>query len=559
MILWIILTTLIVGSVYSSESQGQVQVLNVEIRVTDDRIGEIDPKIYGHFIEHLGRCIYGGVWVGENSRIPNLRGLRLDVLEAVKAINPPIIRWPGGNFASGYHWKDGVGPRDKRPRRPNPAWGGVESNQFGTDEFIDFCREVGAEPFIVVNMGSGTPQEAAEWVEYCNGDVNTTYGKLRAEYGHPEPYNVKYWMLGNEMYGEWQIGHMDADTYAQAAVDFAKAMKKVDPSIKLIAVGWFGTSSEPLYWNKRVLEAAGDYIDYLSLHTYCWKPSYDDYYTIVNYPLNVERDLNGVVKLINSVMKNKPEKDIKIALTEWGVWYANATAGLTQSVRLCDGLMAAGMFHVFHRLCNNVTMANFAQLVNALPAIVTNDRGEMYVNPIYLAFKLYRHNTGKIVLKTSTKGASINILDVSATIDEGGNFLYLAVINKDPNRRMNATIILKDFKPKPVCKESQLNGPNIFSKNDFKSQDVVKITTKYVALNISNEVFTYTFEPHSATILVLERMTTTTSPTPEVEETIPSTTSETLAYKEISIIIGGIAILIILIILSIIRVRKSLF
>lgn len=559
-ILWMILTVLIVGAICTPKSQGQGQVLNVEIRVTNDKIGEIDPKIYGHFIEHLGRCIYGGIWVGENSKIPNLRGLRLDVLNAVKAINPPIIRWPGGCFADGYHWKDGIGPRNKRPVRPNLAWGGIESNQFGTDEFIDFCREVGAEAYITVNVGSGSPQEAAEWVEYCNGGLNTTYGRLRAEYGHPEPYGVKYWGIGNELYGSWEIGHMDADTYARKVIEFAEAMRKVDPSIKIIAVGWFWGGSEGEYWNRKVLEVAGDHIDYLSLHTYCWKPEYTDYFAIVNYPLNVEYELKETVNLINSVLKKKPGKEIKIALDEWGVWYANATDGLMQSVRLCDGLMAAGMFHVFHRLCNNVTMANFAQLVNALPAIVTNDRGEMYVNPIYLAFKLYRHNTGKITLKTLTKGVSINILDVSATIDEEGNFLYLAVINKDPNKKVNATIILKDFKPKSMCKESHLNGPDIFSKNDFKSPDVVKITTKYVTLNISNGIFKYTFEPHSATILVLESITSTVPLAPGFEETTPSittaTTSEAPAFQEISLIIGGA---IVLIVLLIIRVRKSSF
>ncbi|MEM3712394.1 MAG: alpha-L-arabinofuranosidase C-terminal domain-containing protein [Thermoproteota archaeon] len=494
--------------------QSPGQNFNVEILVSSDIMGEIDPKIYGHFIEHLGRCIYGGVWVGENSPLPNLRGLRLDVLEATRAIKPPIIRWPGGNFASGYHWKDGIGPGDKRPIRTNPAWGGLEPNKFGTDEFIDFCREVGAEPLIVVNMGSGTAQEAAEWVEYCNGDISTTYGRLRAENGHPEPYNVKYWMLGNEMYGEWQIGHMDADTYAKAAVDFAKAMRKVDSSIKLIAVGWFGTSSESLYWNKRILEVAGDYIDYLSLHTYCWKPRYDDYYTIVNYPFSVEEDLKKVVDLINSVIKDKPKKSIKIALTEWGVWYENATAGLTQSVRLCDGLLAAGMFHVFHRLCNNITIANFAQLVNALPAIVTDDNGGIYVNPIYLAFKLYRHNTGKIVLKTSIKGALTNVLDVSATMSEDGKHLYLAVINKDPDRKLSAKIVLEDFKPKNTCKVSQLNGPSIFSKNDFDSTDVVKINDNFTNIDFKDGHFIYDFEPHSVTILVLERIngiTTSTS------------------------------------------------
>lgn len=485
--------------------QSSGQSFNAEILVSNDIVGEIDPKIYGHFIEHLGRCIYGGVWVGENSTLPNLRGLRLDVLEATRAIKPPIIRWPGGNFASGYHWKDGIGPREKRPIRKNLAWGGLETNQFGTDEFIDFCREVGAEPLIVVNMGSGTPEEAAEWVEYCNGGLNTTYGRLRAENGHSEPYNVKYWMLGNEMYGEWQIGHMDADTYARKVIEFAEAMRKVDPSIKLIAVGWFGTSGEPLYWNKKVLEVAGDYIDYLSLHTYCWKPRYDDYYTIVNYPLNVEEDLRKVVDLINSVTRNKTKKSVKIALTEWGVWYENATVGLTQSVRLCDGLLAAGMFHVFHRLCNNITIANFAQLVNALPAIVTDDNGGLYVNPIYLAFKLYSSNTGRIVLKTSKTGVLASFLDVSATMSEDGRRLYLAVINKDPNRKLSVKIVLEDFKPKNTCKISQLNGPSVFSKNDFKSPDVVKITDSLTDITLEDDYFIYDFDPHSVTILVLER------------------------------------------------------
>ncbi|MCS7138890.1 MAG: alpha-N-arabinofuranosidase [Crenarchaeota archaeon] len=492
--------------------KGVEKSLNVEILVSNNMLGKIDPKIYGHFIEHVGRCIYGGVWVGEDSPLPNLRGLRLDVLKATRAIKPPIIRWPGGNFASGYHWKDGIGPRSKRPLRTNPAWGGFESNQFGTDEFIDFCREVGAEPLIVVNMGSGTPQEAAEWVEYCNGDLNTTYGKLRAENGHPEPYNVKYWMLGNEMYGEWQIGHMDADTYAKTAVDFANAMKSIDPSIKLIAVGWFGTSSDSFHWNKKVLESAGDYIDYLSLHTYCWKPRYDDYYTIVNYPLNVEEDLKKIVELINSLMKDKPGKSIKIALTEWGVWYENATSGLTQSVRLCDGLLAAGMFHVFHRLCNNVTMANFAQLVNALPAIVTDDNGSIYVNPIYLVFKLYRDNTGEIVLKTSVRGALTSVLDVSATMDENGKYVYLAVINKDPEKKVSTKIILEGFNPKNIFKVSQLNGPGIFSTNNFESPDVVKITEAFIEIDIKDNYFIYNFDPHSITILVLERAKEITMP-----------------------------------------------
>ncbi len=508
MLLAIITALIIIGLPYEESEQ----MLKAEIKVeTKDKVGEIDPKIYGHFIEHLGRCIYGGIWVGENSPIPNLRGMRLDVLEAVKAIDPPIIRWPGGCFADTYHWKDGIGPRDQRPTRPNLAWGGTESNQFGTDEFIKFCREVGAEPCITVNVGSGTPEEAAQWVEYCNGDNSTTYGKRRAEYGHPEPYNVKYWGIGNELYGEWEKGHMNKTQYAQTTVNFAEAMRSVDPSIKLIAVGYYGTAGEPASWNREVLKTAGSYIDYLSLHAYCYKPSYNDYSNIVNYPLGVENTLKETIKLINSIVAEENlGKEIKISFDEWNVWYSEATGenGLMQTARLCDGLFAAGMFHMFHRLSDNITIANLAQLVNALPAIVTNNEGELYVNPIYLAFKLYRHNTGRIVLKTLTTGVSNIFLDVSATTDEDGNHLYLAVINKDRTKKVNASISLKDFKPKQTCEVFQLNGPSWDSKNNFSSPDTVKITNKTVTLDVTDESFVYKFEPHSATILVLERSTT---------------------------------------------------
>ncbi|MEM2433270.1 MAG: alpha-L-arabinofuranosidase C-terminal domain-containing protein [Candidatus Bathyarchaeia archaeon] len=480
-----------------------------------NEIGEINPNIYGIFIEHMGRCIYGGVWVGEESRIPNLMGYRLDVLEAAREIRPPVVRWPGGNFASGYNWTDGVGPRNKRPIRSNPAWGGIETNEFGTDEFIGWCRLVGAEPYIVVNVGSGTPELAAAWVEYCNGDANTTYGRLRAENGHPEPYNVKYWGIGNEMYGWWQIGHMNATEYSKAVIEFAEAMKSVDPSIKLIAVGWYGAYGEPELWNRKVLQVAGKYIDYLSLHVYY---GYEDYYTIVACPLETERTLNATIRMMESLMINllRDGKRIEIAMDEWGVWYpeANAQNNYVQTLRLCDGIFAAGMFHVFHRLSNYVTMANFAQFVNTLPMIVTNDRGDMYVNPVYLAFKLYRNRTGKIVLKTivdvdgyrvdSIGITNVPYLDVSATMDEDESRLYIAVINRHMTDKIKATISIRDFEPKRLCEISQLNGPKWDSKNDFSSPNTVKIISQNVNLEIANNSFTYIFEPHSVTILVLE-------------------------------------------------------
>ena len=205
----------------------------------------VDPKkvvkpisrhIYGHFTEHLGRCIYGGIYE-EGSPLSDERGFRKDVLEAVKRIKVPNLRWPGGNFVSNYHWEDGIGPKDQRPVRFDLAWQQEETNRFGTDEFIEYCREIGAEPYISINMGTGTLDEALHWLEYCNGKGNTYYAQLRRKYGHPEPYNVKFWGIGNEMYGEWQVGHMTADEYARAAKEYTKWMKVFDPTIKAIAVG----------------------------------------------------------------------------------------------------------------------------------------------------------------------------------------------------------------------------------------------------------------------------------------------------------------------------------
>src|SRR5947199_234859 len=220
------------------------------------RLGTVDRRIFGQFIEHLGRCIYGGVY-DEGSPLADARGFRRDVLDAARPLRIPILRWPGGNFVSGYHWLDGVGPRDKRPRRSELAWYAEESNRFGTDEFIEYCRVLGAEPFICVNMGSGTMDEAQAWVEYCNGTGNTSWANLRRQHGHPDPYRVRYWGLGNEMYGGWQIGNMNAHDYVKKARAFAMVMKRTDPSIELIGCGQNGWSE----WDEITLGGLAERID----------------------------------------------------------------------------------------------------------------------------------------------------------------------------------------------------------------------------------------------------------------------------------------------------------
>jgi len=467
-----------------------------------EQVGVINRNVYGHFIEHLGRCIYGGVWVGEGSSIPNVRGFRKDVLEAVKAIRPPVIRWPGGNFASGYHWEDGVGRRDMRPVRYDLAWEAVEPNQFGTHEFIEFCRLVGAEPYICANTGSGTAEEAAHWVEYCNRVGVTHYASLRAANGQPEPFGVKYWGIGNEVYGSWQIGHVDAATYARQAVEFSKLMRRVDPSIKLVAVG-----CEDDEWNHEVLKKTGDFIDYISLHKYY---NYEDYRTIVATPLEAERSLRHLGGLIQATVPVKRAGLVKIAFDEWNVWYPEARieAGFTEKLTLRDGLFAAGMFHVFHRLCNEVAIANLAQLVNVLPAMVASETG-MYVNPVYLAFKLYVNHFGRVALRTRTitetyeaeklSLSEVPLLDCSATADPDLGKLYLAGVNRSDVEDIEALVELRGPTPASRGIAYELNGEAATSANDFDKPDEVQIREK--SIEGVAERFKHVFPAHSATIL----------------------------------------------------------
>lgn len=464
-------------------------------------VGDVHPQIYGHFIEHLGRCIYGGVWVGPDSKLPNVNGLRRDVLDATRAIHPPVIRWPGGNFASGYHWEDGIGPRNKRPARFDLAWKAPESNQFGTDEFIDFCRKTGAEPYICVNMGSGTAEEAARWVEYCNQTTPTHDALKRATLGHPEPYSVRYWGLGNETYGDWQIGHLTADAYSRSCSEYAKLIRRVDPSVKLIAVG-----CDSQDWNRRVLSECWKQIDYISLHKYY--RGGEDYYDVVAAPLDAERSLAELSRIVETTVP--AERQVHIAFDEWNLWYpeADEQSGLHQRASLTDGVFASGIFNALHRLCRTVKMANLAQLVNVLPAIVTDDEGRIYVNPTYLAFKLYVDHTGTKALRTEAfsdtyrsqkYGLDVPYLDASASL--GPNMLHLALVNRSKVDEMNAVIRLRNARAHAGGSLSELKGERPDSTNSFETPNTVTIGRRLVRQ--SGPTVELTLRAHSATIVDL--------------------------------------------------------
>jgi alpha-L-arabinofuranosidase len=235
---------------------GQAPRPQARIKIDTDRvIGEVHPHVFGNFAEHLGRCIYGGLYE-PGSKLADERGYRKDVAEAIKGMGVTILRWPGGNFVSGYNWKDGIGPRNQRPVRPEGAWGALEPNTFGTDEFLDYSERIGVEPYICINAGLGTIEEARQWVEYTNESRDTYWAQQRRKNGRDKPYNVKYWGLGNEIDGPWQLGHKNAEDYTKFALEAAKAMRRVDNSIKLIASGSsaFGPGQDWIGWNRTVLE-----------------------------------------------------------------------------------------------------------------------------------------------------------------------------------------------------------------------------------------------------------------------------------------------------------------
>jgi alpha-N-arabinofuranosidase len=486
------------------------------IKIDLDRtIGQVDRRIYSGFIEHLGRCIYGGIYE-EGSPLADAHGFRVDVLEAVRSLRLPMLRWPGGNFVSGYHWTDGIGPVEKRPRKLELAWHAEESNHFGTDEFIQYCRLVGTEPYICVNMGSGTLDEAQAWVEYCNGTGNTYWANLRRQHGHEEPYGVKYWGLGNEMYGHWQIGSLSAEDYVKKAVEFAKVMKWTDSTIQLVSCGQNGWNE----WDRIVLEGLAPYVDYHSIHLYTGS---DDYYSNVFAPHQVERALRICQAWIESIRYNQHiAHPISIAYDEWNVWFMHRSGpGLEERYTLADALAVATYLNSFVRQCNVVKIANLAQLVNVIAPIFTNKEGLFY-QTIYHPFHLFSEHMRGTALDAfvdcelyslpadkEQPAAShpvaglgpFKLLDVSATWNATERSLALAVVNRDPERAHTAAIQLADNAAVTGGTAYEVNGSSPEVVNSFEDPHAVDRKERH--LDLAGSSFSYAFPPHSFTLLRL--------------------------------------------------------
>ena len=469
----------------------------------DRQLGTIDRNIYGNFIEHLGRCIYGGIY-DEGSSLSDSDGFRKDVLEAVRGLHISVLRWPGGNFSSGYNWKDGIGPKDSRSRRWDTAWQAEESNHFGTDEFIEYCRKLGAEPYICVNMGTGTMQEAADWVEYCNGTMNTDWVNLRRKYGHPEPYNVKFWGLGNEIYGSWQAGHKDATQYAEDAVEFAKMMRWVDPDIKLIACG--GNTPE---WDRQVVERVGPIADYISLHHYGGSLDTAKEMDDAHHLEQQVRVLEGV--LTSTPIRGEKKEPVKIAADEWNIWFRswfkrNNPHKLEEIYNLRDALWVGTALNIYHRHCNSVKLATLAQLVNVIAPIMSDSTG-IVLQTTYFPLQLYATHCQSVALDALVRSATfpnlpdVPYLDISATTDDKGQKLTLAVVNRHPTDDITANIVMEGIKTASTGDLYEVNGPSLDATNTFDSPHNVGVKKR--SLSGVGPNFKQTYPAHSLTVLTV--------------------------------------------------------
>ena len=477
-------------------------------------LGTIDRNIFGGFAEHLGRCIYGGIY-DPDSPLSDKDGLRTDVLTALKRLRIPLVRYPGGNFVSGYRWRDGIGPVPERPARVDLAWNDLETNHFGTNEFIRFCRNLGTEPYIAVNCGDGNMREATDWVEYCNGRRDTALVKLRRQHGFPEPHNVKYWGIGNEVDGHWQIGAKTAREYARTFTEFAKVMKWTDPDIKLIASAVSNWEGRFVEWTQLLLEQASNLIDYLSLHWYVgnWNNSFAEYMTVSEL---FEERLSSYEGLIRALcLERKIIHPLSIAVDEWNVWYRTRSpeAGgptrnkLEEIYNLEDALVTAMHFNAFIRHAKSVKMANIAQIVNVIAPIFTRKDG-LVLQTIFYPFEVYSSTCGQTALDVRLTGdtfsggkyTGVPTLDVSATLDNTGKQLALFVVNRSPDKVMETRIDLLSGRFSGMARAITINGPDIKAENTFDNPDQVK--TKECVLSFDGPSLVYEFEPHSVTALV---------------------------------------------------------
>lgn len=507
----IILTALIALALYPS-AYAQIKVeVNIDSDITD---GQIIPKeIYGQFAEHLGSCIYGGLWVGPESDIPNINGYRTDVLEALKTLKVPVMRWPGGCFADEYHWTDGIGPRENRPRMVNSNWGGtVEDNSFGTHEFLNLCEMLGCEPYISGNVGSGTVEELAKWVEYMTAP-DGPMAKLRAENGRKEPWRVKYLGVGNESWGCG--GNMVPEYYSHLYRRYQTYCRNFGGNTLYKVAS--GASDYDYNWTEVLMKNVGGLMNGLSLHYYTvkgWDGSKgsatefnaEEYYNTLGKAVEVESVIKRHIEIMD---RYDPDCRIDLLLDEWGTWFdvepGTNPGHLFQQNSMRDAMVAALSFNIFHKYTKRLKMANIAQIANVLQSMVLTRGDKMVLTPTYHVFRMYNVHQDAIYLPftcnsgtfTDGNGRECPLIDATASRNAEG-IINVTITNTDLENEAEVILTLaSDGKPEifgEILTSEDIQAHNTFESpetvkpmtfNDFKSKDG-RITVKMPAKSIVN-------------------------------------------------------------------------
>ncbi len=452
---------------------------------------QISRHIYGQFTEHLGRCIYDGLWVGEKSPIPNVNGVRKDIIDALKEIKVPNLRWPGGCFADEYHWMDGIGPREKRPKMVNTNWGGVvEDNSFGTHEFLNLCEAIGTEPYICGNVGSGTVEEMSKWVEYITSEGESPMSNLRKQNGREKPWKVKFWGVGNENWGCG--GNMTAEEYANQYRRYATFCRDYG-SNKLYKIAGGPNSTDTLWMETMMKDIPHFMVKGISLHnytlTYNWENkgaatgfTEDDYFSL----LSNGYDMNKIVSAHCAVMdKFDPKKEIGLVVDEWGAWY-NVEPGtnpgfLYQQNTLRDALLAGVILNIFHQHCDRIRIANIAQMVNVLQALFLTKDDKMILTPTYYVFDMYKVHQDATMLPLelnspaySRQGRQIKAVSASASKDVNGK-IHISFVNIDPEKAIEISCNLDGVTKEKLVSGNVITAPKVDTFNTFENPNQVTL------------------------------------------------------------------------------------
>ncbi len=481
-------------------------------------ISKIDDRLYGSFIEHLGRAVYGGIYEPGHEHADDM-GFRKDVMDKIKELNVPIIRYPGGNFVSGYNWEDGTGDRAKRPKRMELAWTSIETNEIGIDEFQEWAKRVDTEVMMAVNLGTRGAEEAKNLVEYCNSETDTYYANMRRENGFEKPFAIKTWCLGNEMDGPWQIGSKTPMEYARLACETAKMMKWVDPSIELVACGSSSPGMETFgTWERTVLQEAYDHVDYISLHNYYGNPD-NDSAAYLGSSLVMDRFIKTVVEICDEVKaEKKSDKTVNLSFDEWNVWFHSndqdkkidkwqiAPPLLEDIYNLEDALVVGSLLITLLKNCDRVKIACLAQLVNVIAPIMTQTGGGIWLQTIFYPFLYTSCNGRGTALDVKCDCTSYDAGDLKdipyvesvAVVSENENQLTVFAVNRSMEDSCQLDLQLDGFDGYKVTKHIALEGDDLKACNSYEEPDKVVPVEKEVGNDI-------TLQPQSWNMIIMEK------------------------------------------------------